>query len=167
MTSSEYRTVEMDSPIGPLSIWTSPDGLLQIRFAGEEACQQESQRPTSGKKDAFCQEVVRQLRSYFDGELTEFSLRLAQVGTPFQLAVWKALQAVPYGETASYADIAHAIGRPTAVRAVGAANGANRIPIVIPCHRVIGSNGTLVGYGGGLAIKTALLALERNHVAVV
>ncbi len=100
--------------------------------------------------------------AYFAGELRQFSLALAPVGTPFQLDVWNALRAIPYGETRSYGELAERIGRPSAVRAVGAANGANPLPIVVPCHRVIGSNGSLTGFGGGLPLKQALLALERT-----
>ncbi len=105
-------------------------------------------------------EAVRQLRAYFAGELREFDLPLDLQGTDFQLRVWRQLERIPYGETRSYSQIAAAIGAPQAVRAVGAANGANPIPIVVPCHRVIGASGKLVGYGGGLPLKKRLLALE-------
>jgi len=98
--------------------------------------------------------------AYLKGSRAAFSLALDLIGTPFQRSVWQALTAIPYGETRSYADIAKAIGRPTAVRAVGAANGRNPVPIVVPCHRVIGQNGTLTGYRGGLAVKERLLRLE-------
>jgi methylated-DNA-[protein]-cysteine S-methyltransferase len=107
-------------------------------------------------------EAVRQLDAYFAGTLRRFELPLAPTGTPFQLRVWRALREIPYGETVSYAELARRIGRPAAVRAVGAANGRNPLAIVIPCHRVIGSDGRLVGYGGGLPAKAALLALERR-----
>ena len=107
-------------------------------------------------------EVMKQLSEYFQGRRTTFDLRLHPKGTPFQLDVWKALLTIPYGETRSYADIARQIGRPTAVRAVGLANGRNPLPIVVPCHRVIGSSGRLVGYGGGLPVKQALLDRERE-----
>jgi O-6-methylguanine DNA methyltransferase len=105
-------------------------------------------------------EAVRQLEAYFRGELREFQLPLDFEGTDFQKRVWRQLQTIPYGQTRSYSEIAQAIGRPRAVRAVGAANGANPIAIVVPCHRVIGANGTLVGYGGGLPLKKRLLELE-------
>ena len=105
-------------------------------------------------------EAVRQLRSYFGGQLRRFDLPLYMRGTPFQLRVWRELERIPYGETRSYRQIAAAIGAPRAVRAVGAANGANPIPIVVPCHRVIGASGKLVGYGGGLPLKKRLLELE-------
>ena len=106
------------------------------------------------------EEAARQLRAYFDGQLRRFDLPLDMHGTDFQLRVWRELELIPYGETRSYSQIAAAIGAPRAVRAVGAANGANPIPIVVPCHRVIGASGKLVGYGGGLALKTRLLELE-------
>jgi methylated-DNA-[protein]-cysteine S-methyltransferase len=106
--------------------------------------------------------VLRQLAEYFAGDRTDFDIKLAPRGTPFQLDVWRTLQRIPYGETRSYADIARSIGRPTATRAVGAANGANPIPIIIPCHRVIGSNGSLTGFGGGMGVKRRLLDLESG-----
>jgi methylated-DNA-[protein]-cysteine S-methyltransferase len=105
-------------------------------------------------------EAARQLRAYFAGALREFLLPLDIEGTDFQKRVWRQVVIIPYGETCSYLQIAAAIGSPRAVRAVGAANGANPVPIVIPCHRVIGANGKLVGYGGGLALKRRLLELE-------
>jgi methylated-DNA-[protein]-cysteine S-methyltransferase len=105
---------------------------------------------------------VRQLREYFSGRRTEFELPLAPQGTAFQRGVWRQLQEIPYGETISYGELAKRVGNPKASRAVGAANGQNPIPIVIPCHRVIGSNGKLTGFGGGLPTKEALLALERS-----
>lgn len=101
--------------------------------------------------------------AYFAGRLQRFSLPLAARGTAFQQAVWQALCDIPYGETRSYSDIARAIGKPDAVRAVGAANGRNPLSIIVPCHRVIGQNGSLTGYAGGLEIKKALLALERGN----
>jgi methylated-DNA-[protein]-cysteine S-methyltransferase len=107
-------------------------------------------------------EAARQLDAYFAGTLRQFDLPLAPAGTPFQRRVWQGLREIPYGETVSYGELARRIGRPSAVRAVGAANGQNPLAIVIPCHRVIGSDGRLVGYGGGLAAKSALLALERR-----
>jgi methylated-DNA-[protein]-cysteine S-methyltransferase len=106
--------------------------------------------------------VADQLAAYFAGELTTFELPLHPVGTAFQLAVWAALRHIPYGQTRSYGDIARAIGRPSAVRAVGLANGRNPISIIVPCHRVIGTDGSLTGYGGGLGRKRFLLDLERR-----
>jgi len=112
-------------------------------------------------------ETIRQLHAYFAGELKAFDLPLAPQGTPFQLAVWKRLCEIPYGETISYGELARRIGNPNASRAVGLANGSNPIPIVIPCHRVIGSNGKLTGYGGGLPIKEKLLGLERRQLRLL
>jgi methylated-DNA-[protein]-cysteine S-methyltransferase len=107
------------------------------------------------------------LRSYFASEREDFDLPLAPEGTPFQLEVWRRLSEIPYGETISYGELARRIGNPQASRAVGLANGSNPIPIVIPCHRVIGSNGKLTGYGGGLPIKEKLLALEKKQLRLL
>ncbi len=117
-----------------------------------------------GRNDGHPQlaEAARQLRAYFAGELREFRLALDLRGSDFQKRVWRELSAIPYGETRSYGEIAAAIGAPRAVRAVGAANGANPVPIVVPCHRVIGAGGKLTGYGGGLPLKRRLLELERD-----
>lgn len=108
-------------------------------------------------------QAVEQLRAYFAGELRDFDLALDIQGTPFQKRVWAELRNIPYGETRSYSDVANAIGAPKAVRATGAANGRNPIPIVVPCHRVIGADGSLTGYGGGLPLKRFLLDLEARH----
>lgn len=114
-------------------------------------------------RDPLIREALSQLRAYFAGRLNRFDLPLSLAGTSFQKRVWRALQTIPYGETRSYGQIARQIGAPKACRAVGAANGSNRIPIVIPCHRVIGANGDLTGFGGGLPWKRMLLALEAEH----
>jgi methylated-DNA-[protein]-cysteine S-methyltransferase len=136
-----------------LALVAGEQGIEQIRFEGE---------PPVGvvRDDRLLKPAMEQLSSYFAGELQTFDLLLAPQGTQFQKRVWKALLTIPYGETRSYAQIADAIGSPKAVRAVGAANGQNPIPIVIPCHRVIGSNGKLTGFGGGLPMKRRLLDLE-------
>jgi methylated-DNA-[protein]-cysteine S-methyltransferase len=110
-------------------------------------------------------EAIRQLQAYFAGKLTEFELPLILEGTEFQLLVWRNLQKIPYGETVSYGQLANRIGRPEAARAVGLANGSNPLPIIIPCHRVIGSNGELTGFGGGIPIKKKLLALESRQLS--
>ncbi len=124
-----------------------------------------SPRPHWTHSGELFEEPIRQLGAYFEGRLTKFDLSLLPDGTPFQQTVWRELQSVPYGATSSYGEIAHRIGMPKAVRAVGAANGKNPLPIVIPCHRVIGRNGKLTGYGGGLPMKEFLLALERNTLS--
>lgn len=139
-----------DSPVGPLTIRVNDDGALEeIRFGSSDLGPRTSER------------VIEQLNEYFAGKRRVFDLPLAPRGTEFQLACWNELQRIPFGSTISYSELARRIARPNAVRAVGAANGANPIPIIIPCHRVIGANGTLTGYGGGLHIKRALLALEQ------
>jgi methylated-DNA-[protein]-cysteine S-methyltransferase len=144
-------------PTGLLSLIANDGGLEQIRF--------DASIPTGAVHcDAhpILREAARQLNAYFAGDLREFDLPLVMKGTPFQLRVWQALQQIPYGETRSYAQQARAIGAPDAVRAVGTANGSNPIPIVVPCHRVIGSNGKLTGFGGGLPLKRWLLDLESR-----
>jgi len=146
------------SPIGDLILVGEAGTLREIRFTA-------GSRPQSAPADADedpgpFEAVARQLREYFAGERREFDVPLALEGTPFQRRVWDALLDVGYGRTATYADIARAIGQPKAVRAVGLANGRNPIPIIVPCHRIIGSDGTLTGYGGGLPIKRKLLELE-------
>ena len=136
---------------------SSDSGLKAIDFAPWRAVEGERQDATP-----MLVEAARQLRAYFAGDLRQFDLPLDLHGSPFQLRVWKALLDIPYGETRSYLQIAQALGSPAAVRAVGAANGANPVPIVVPCHRVIGSSGKLVGYGGGLPLKKKLLELEGS-----
>ncbi len=143
------------SPVGNLTIIAGHDGLEQIHFG-------EFVGLLLARGEKVAEGVIRQLAEYFAGQRRQFDVKLAPKGTPFQLAVWRALQDIPYGETRSYAEIAHTIGRPSATRAVGAANGANPIPIIIPCHRVIGSNGSLTGFGGGLNVKRQLLDLEMG-----
>jgi methylated-DNA-[protein]-cysteine S-methyltransferase len=138
-----------------LRLVASDSGLCAIDFEPWRPLQD-----TRPGKHAIAAEAERQLRAYFAGQLRQFDLPLDMRGTDFQLRVWRELEGIPYGETRSYSQIAAAIGAPQAVRAVGAANGANPIPIVVPCHRVIGSGGKLVGYGGGLPLKKRLLALE-------
>jgi len=153
----------MDSPVGPLSIAGDDAGLCFILFsAGNRQAVPRPGWQESERGVVF--EAVRQLRAYFARKLTRFDLPLTPAGTPFQLDVWRELQRIPYGTVISYGELAYRIGRPHASRAVGAANGANPIPIVVPCHRVIGSNGKLTGYGGGLPIKEALLELERARL---
>ena len=114
-------------------------------------------------RPVFFKEVKRQLGAYFKGDLKTFDLPLAPRGTAFQHQVWEALRRIPYGEVVSYKSIAEAIGNPKAVRAVGGANGKNPIPVVVPCHRVIGSSGDLTGFGGGLETKSRLIELEKRH----
>ena len=156
---------ELASPIGPLLLAADDSGLREILFVNGR----HPARPDAAwKRDAApLAEPIRQLRAYFAGELEDFDLPQAPQGTPFQLKVWKLLCDIPYGETISYGELARRIGNPNASRAVGLANGSNPIPIIIPCHRVIGSNGKLTGYGGGLPIKEKLLALERRQLRLL
>ena len=149
-----------DSPIGPLLLAGRNGTLTTIRFPLDG----EREAPEPGWKlaDAPFGDVREQLDGYFAGRRQRFELPLAPTGTAFQCSVLEALQTIPYGETRSYKEVAAAIGKPRAVRAVGAANGRNPIPIIIPCHRVIGSDGSLTGFGGGLEVKRALLALEQD-----
>jgi methylated-DNA-[protein]-cysteine S-methyltransferase len=149
-----------ETPIGPLLIAGDEDGLTQIGFP--EGSMRLEPQPGWTRDDGAFPEARRQLAEYFAGSRRSFDLRLKPTGTEFQLAVLDELNRIPYGETASYRDIAERIGRPKAVRAVGAANGRNPLPIVIPCHRVIGANGELTGFGGGLSTKRALLRLEQE-----
>ena len=155
----------LPSPIGALILAKDDNGLREIRFvAGRHPTQPNSEWQ---EDPASLQEPIRQLRAYFAGELETFTLPLAPRGTAFQLKIWKLLCDIPYGETISYGELARRASNPNASRAVGLANGANPIPIIIPCHRVIGSNGKLTGYGGGLPIKEKLLALERRQLRLL
>ena len=153
----------VNSLVGPLRLEATEQGLIRLAFrAGSRG---PSARAFSGSKAVrILDEAQRQLTEYFSGRRREFDLPLAPAGTEFQRAVWTALRAIPYGETISYGELARRLGRPRAARAVGTANGRNPIPIVIPCHRVVGADGSLVGYGGGLDIKRRLLELEGVRV---
>jgi methylated-DNA-[protein]-cysteine S-methyltransferase len=152
----ETYATTFDSPIGRVLL-VGRDAKLTGLYLDRDA--DDDWEPDSGRLD----DVRRQVEEYFEGSRTTFDVELAPVGTPFQLAVWEALLDVGYGETASYADIARAIGRPTAFRAVGAANGRNPISLIVPCHRVIGSAGSLIGYGWGVERKSWLLDHERRE----
>lgn len=155
----------IESPVGPLLLAADDGGLHSIEFLnGRRSAQSNPQWHADAEP---LRETIRQLRAYFAGELENFDLQLAPQGTPFQLSVWNRLCEIPYGETISYGELARRVGNPNASRAVGLANGSNPIPIVIPCHRVIGSNGKLTGYGGGLPIKEKLLGLERRQLRLL
>jgi len=147
--------------IGRLTLVGDERGLWHVDFPKEKSplVMQKDWR----KNPDFFTSVKRSLKAYFKGELKRFDMPLNPEGTAFQLSVWNALQNIPYGELASYKDIAVAIGNPKAVRAVGAANGKNPLPVIIPCHRVVGSDGSLTGFGGGLETKQRLIELERAH----
>lgn len=144
----------MDSPVGALTLISDGSALTHLLFGHLKA---------ETEADGVLREARRQLDEYFAGQRREFDLPLRPSGTEFQLRVWQALREISYGQTATYADIARAIGRPKAFRAVGQANHVNPISIIVPCHRVVGSDGSLTGYGGGLAVKTALLTRESQN----
>jgi methylated-DNA-[protein]-cysteine S-methyltransferase len=163
MSAVSYTRIE--SPVGKLLLATEAQGLRLVSF--ESSKRATSVQPDWKENKAPFAEVIRQLRAYFDGELREFDLPLAPEGTAFQLRVWNSLRTIPYGETISYGQLAQRIGNPKAVRAVGLANGCNPIPIIIPCHRVIGSDGSLTGFGGGLPNKKKLLALESRQMSLL
>ena len=146
-----------DSPIGPLTLASEDGTLVGVWFANAADIP-----PVGGECDAVLDRVRRELDQYFSGGRRTFTVPVAPDGTPFQRKVWAALQTVQYGTTTSYGAIAGQIGSPKAVRAVGTANGANPIPIVIPCHRIIGADGSLTGFGGGIERKRFLLDLERG-----
>ena len=162
---SEIFYTRIDSPVGKLLLAADTQGLRLVSF--ESSKRATPVRPQWSEDNAPFAEVIRQLRAYFAGELREFDLPLAPEGTEFQLRVWNSLRTIPYGETISYAQLAQKIGNPQAVRAVGLANGSNPIPIIVPCHRVIGSDGSLTGFGGGLANKQKLLALESRQLSLL
>jgi len=155
-----YRTI--DSPIGPLTLAGHGSVLTNLRMVDQTY--EPSRTGWSLDQGAFG-DAVEQLGAYFAGELTEFDIEFDLLGTEFQQRVWKALLTIPYGETRSYGEIADQIGAPGSARAVGLANGHNPIAIVVPCHRVIGANGNLTGYGGGLDRKRTLLELEKQRAS--
>jgi methylated-DNA-[protein]-cysteine S-methyltransferase len=152
----------LPSPLGQLLVTSDDQGITGIFFPCKQMeC---APQPPWEMDEAPFFNLRNQLDAYFSGDLREFDVPLSMKGTPFELKVWKELQTIPYGTTVSYGEIARRIGQPTASRAVGMANGRNSIPILVPCHRVIGSNGRLTGYGGGLDTKKWLLELEGAAV---
>ena len=163
---SSLHWLRCSSPWGPLRLLATDGGLCRVVLPGETGVDRWVARYLRGnvalEGAAILQQAAEQLQAYLGGMRRTFDLALDLRGTPFQQAVWSQLQEIPYGETRSYAQIAAALGRPQSSRAVGQANGANPLPIVIPCHRVVQSDGSLGGYGGGLALKQALLRLESG-----
>lgn len=155
-----FRTA---SPVGPLFLGASTKGLVRLEFEDRVLKINPDMTQLRESKSALAP-YFRELNEYFAGERREFSFPLDLRGTEFQLACWRALLEIPYGETRSYRDIAQAIGHPHAYRAVGMSNNRNPVAIVVPCHRVIASSGSLCGYGGGLDIKRKLLDLEQEQV---
>ena len=154
MNGSDRDTLIVSSPIGPLTPIAEGGALTSVDLGAPVG------RGPGGSRDPLLAETARQLEAYFSGEGRDFDVPLRASGTPFQLEVWRALQDIPFGETVSYGELATRIGRPTAARAVGRANGLNPLAIVLPCHRVIGADGTLTGYAGSLEMKATLLAIE-------
>jgi O-6-methylguanine DNA methyltransferase len=168
----------MESAIGPLFLAASDRGLVALEFdarlAGQQSIRPNPRHLREEKRGVQFEDSARLLRlyvgeleEYFAGQRREFNFPLDLRGTPFQIACWRALLAIPYGETRSYADIARAVDKPNAFRAVGMANNRNPVAIVVPCHRVIASDGTLCGYGGGLDVKRKLLELEGALTGVL
>ena len=153
------------SPVGKLLLAGTKAGLKLVSFSA--GARTKSADADWHEDSAVFIDVVDQLKSYFAGERKAFDLPLVLEGTEFQKKVWTALQDIPYGETVSYKALAQRVGSPKAVRAVGAANGANPIPIIIPCHRVIGNDGSLTGFGGGLPLKKRLLELESRQMTLL
>ena len=158
-----YKT--MISPVGTLKLISSDKGLVGILWENDSPDRTPFKLMTEDKNNPFLVEAEQQLRDYFSGKLKQFSLQLDFIGTQFQKKVWEALLTIPFGETRSYAQIAKQIGNPKAVRAVGAANGKNPLSIIAPCHRVIGANGKLTGFAGGLETKAFLLKIENPQRA--
>jgi methylated-DNA-[protein]-cysteine S-methyltransferase len=151
----------VDSPVGPLTV-VAVDGAVAGLYMDEQRYRPPHEvlgDPADDAGEPFAA-AFRQLREYFDGQRTEFDLRLSLAGTAFQQRVWAVLQTIPYGQTVSYGRLADRLGQPTASRAVGLANGKNPVSIIVPCHRVVGTDGSLTGYGGGIGRKRYLLAHE-------
>ena len=158
--SKELSVAHLKTPIGVLQVAASEDGLVAVVFPSETRRSYDKAKGPE-KARAHLDAAVDALNEYFKGTRTDFSdLTLAPIGTDFQMSVWKALLKIPFGQTKSYGDIARAIKNPKGMRAVGLANGKNPIPVIVPCHRVIGTNGTLTGFGGGIPTKKWLLAHE-------
>ncbi|MXZ14432.1 MAG: methylated-DNA--[protein]-cysteine S-methyltransferase [Acidimicrobiales bacterium] len=160
MSTDTHWHTTVDSPIGPLGLVATDAGLRAVSWRGDETSVKLPDDMVEDPDRPILRLAAHQLGEYFDGDRTSFDLPLDLRGTPFQEAAWRALGDIPYGSTRSYGEQAALIGRPKAVRAVGQANGRNPVPIVLPCHRVIGANGSLTGFGGGLDLKTQLLTHE-------
>jgi methylated-DNA-[protein]-cysteine S-methyltransferase len=155
----------LESPIGPLTLTTDGTSLTGLHLPYPDGRPMVREEWVREDHSPLLAEARGQIAAYFEGRLRDFDLPLAPAGTPFQQQVWEALRQIPYGATISYGELARRIGRPGSARAVGLANGANPIAVILPCHRVIGANGKLVGYGGGLPRKEALLAFEAAVLA--
>jgi methylated-DNA-[protein]-cysteine S-methyltransferase len=166
MIETRYDTRELDSPVGLLTLVASEAGLRAILWPGDDPARAGLAGTTLVPgRSGVLDEAALQLQEYFARVRTSFDLPLDLEGTPFQVAAWEALAAIPYGETRTYAEQAVLTGRPNAVRAIGAANGRNPVSIVLPCHRVVGSDGALRGFAGGLDVKATLLAFEHARAS--
>lgn len=161
MSDNDLRWGPVETQFGTFGVWVDPRGrLVRLWLNLKRALKSDLSLPRDDKAVA---PVVREIKEYAAGKRKDFTVELAPEGTPFQLSVWDALLKIPYGETTSYGAIANQLGFPNRARAVGTANGSNPIALIIPCHRVIGSDGSLTGYGGVLPLKRALLAFEAEH----
>lgn len=160
MSTDTHWHTTIDSPIGPLGLVATDGGLRAVSWRGDETSVKLPDDMVEDPDHPILRRAAHELSEYFDGDRTSFDVPLDLRGTPFQEAAWRALGDIPYGSTRSYGEQAALIGRPKAVRAVGQANGRNPVPIVLPCHRVIGADGSLTGFGGGLDLKTQLLQHE-------
>jgi methylated-DNA-[protein]-cysteine S-methyltransferase len=156
------RHLRVPSPFGDLTLVATRHGLTHLRFPGEDGDVPEGDG--SPEASAVLAEAARQLHDWFAGRRRDFDLPLAPAGTPFQRQAWTALRAIPWGETVSYGELARRLGRPGASRAVGGANHHNPVPILVPCHRVVGQDGRLTGFGGGLPLKRWLLEHEGHRI---
>jgi methylated-DNA-[protein]-cysteine S-methyltransferase len=159
---ARYTTV-MDSPVGVLTLVATDSGLCELSWEGDPHHRSLAAQANESATHPILAQAVRELREYFAGTRRTFGVAVEASGTAFQRDAWRALTTIPYGETISYGEQARRIGRPTAVRAIGGANGRNPVGIVVPCHRVIGADGSLTGFGGGMAAKSWLLAHERAN----
>ncbi|WP_147803123.1 methylated-DNA--[protein]-cysteine S-methyltransferase [Alkalicoccus halolimnae] len=166
---------EMDSFLGPLTLAATAKGLCMIQYGNQKNVLSSMKRRWEKQEQnslwiedyTVIGEAIREIKEYFDGSRNKFDIKMDLRGTAFQKQVWEQLQLIPCGNTQSYKDIAEALGNPKAVRAVGGANNKNPVPILIPCHRVIGADGTLTGYAGGISIKESLLNHEKSSFASV
>lgn len=164
MTDFAYKFMTIKSPVGLLKLIASEHGLAAILWENDNSKRVRLEPQVFDDTNPVLKETEKQLHEFFNGKRTTFDLPLDFKGTPFQKAVWAELLKIPFGTLRTYSDIAKSIGNPKAVRAVGAANGKNPVSIIAPCHRVIGSNGSLTGFAGGVDIKVILLKLENHHI---
>ena len=152
-----------ESPHGPMLVTASEAGVTGVHFEGQKYFPGDDAESRRERRNPFLAQAVGELAEYFAGKRKRFEVALAPAGTPFQLAIWRAIATVPYGETISYGELARRAGAPGHARAAGAATGRNPIGIIVPCHRIVGADGSLTGYAGGLSRKRALLALEAGE----